>query len=492
MWKSCSLRTMLGLLVIASSTWAGHEIDVSIDFSKLLQDWDGFGVNYVEYPMSRDYAKHPEEYGGFSTLSRQKREEILDLLFGEEGLKPGLLKMFLDPIHEGLTKAGNDNDDPHRINMDGFDHETTTKWMRYFAHEGLKRTRARGADLQIVTTLYGPPPWTTLQKVMRGRDLDPAEKYELAEYMVSWVKYLKEEEKLPVKYISLHNEGEDIYRWPMDGSWSGYRRMDHNAYWHCTAVVDFLKIMRPMLDRHGLQDVGITPGETSSWDRFANWGYAYGIYQDEEALNNLGLITSHGFGGADPKRQTDMGVSLLRVKRPELHAWTTSFSWGKMDMVFLDSIYQQIYKVGVNGIIPWAALQTLTWFGGDPNPGTALFVDRKGGYEVKRGYHLYKHVTRAGQPGMKVAKTVSEDADVRLIAFSQNGTGNPDSFVVFQTGGYRIDLRIDVKGSRYKTFACYVTNPRDTYEPLEDYSLRKGAIECTIFPNAVMTFFGKE
>ena len=41
--------------------------------------------------------------------------------------------------------------------MSKFDHKTTTEWMRYFVREGLDRTRARGADLQIITTLYGPP-----------------------------------------------------------------------------------------------------------------------------------------------------------------------------------------------------------------------------------------------------------------------------------------------------------------------------------------------
>ena len=30
--------------------------------------------------------------------------------------------------------------------------------------------------------------------------------------MIAWVKYLRGREKLPVRYLSLHNEGEDFYR----------------------------------------------------------------------------------------------------------------------------------------------------------------------------------------------------------------------------------------------------------------------------------------
>jgi len=196
-------------------------VQAEVQFEKRLQAWDGFGVNYVEACQTRDYRQRPQEYGGFSTLSEDKRQQILEMTFGPDGLKPGIVKMFLDSFHEGMSEADNDNDDPHRIDMSRFDHKTTTKWMRYFVREGLKRTRARGADLGIITTLYGPPGWATEQKFVRGRDLDLSKKEEVAEYMISWVKYLRDEEKFPVKYVSLHNEGECWNRWPVDGKSAG-------------------------------------------------------------------------------------------------------------------------------------------------------------------------------------------------------------------------------------------------------------------------------
>jgi O-glycosyl hydrolase len=89
--------------------------------------------------------------------------------------------------------------------------------MREFVRKGLVKTRDRGADLSIITTLYGPPAYMTLQKKIRGRDIDPVYKEDLANYLVSWVKFLRETEKFPVNYVSLHNEGEDWERWPLDG-----------------------------------------------------------------------------------------------------------------------------------------------------------------------------------------------------------------------------------------------------------------------------------
>lgn len=477
-------------LIASHRALAGNEIEVEVHFDKKLRTWDGFGVNYVETAQTRDYQKWPQEYGGFSTLSKEKREEILDLIFGEDGLKPGVLKMFLDPFHEGMTEAGNDNRDPNVIDQSRFDHKTYTQWMRYFVREGLRRARAWGrAELPIVTTLYGPPPWMTKQKFMRGRDLDPAMKAELAEYMIAWVKYLRDEEKFPVKYISLHNEGEDFARWPTDGSWGGYARHDYNMYWHSSLVVDFLKLMRPMLDKQGLKDVGLTPGETSLWSRFINWGYAWAIYQDDEALSNLGLVTSHGFGNqADI---TGMGIDLLRLKKPELRSWTTSMSWGQMDVNFLERIRQNIYDARVNAVIPWACIQTDTWVGGDPNPGTAFRVDGRGGYTVEPGYYFFKQVSRAGQPGMAVAEVVSQHPDIKLLAFSNNGTGYPDALTVINLGAAPRDLIIRVSGSGAKAFDAYLTTKKRGYKHDGAFTLRNGALETTVSGESVVTFFAK-
>ena len=192
---------LFGLAALAVSGAEVLGIRATVQFDKPLRTWDGFGVNYVETAQTRDYSKDAQEYGGFSLLDEKERQEILRLVFAEDGLKPGLLKMFLDPFHEPT----NDNNDPNVIDLSKFDHETTTKWMRVFAREGLKLTKGWGGNLQVITTLYGPPAWTTQQKFVRGRDLNPEHKREVAEYLISWAKYLRTKEGLPVKWLSLHN-----------------------------------------------------------------------------------------------------------------------------------------------------------------------------------------------------------------------------------------------------------------------------------------------
>ena len=116
-----------------------------------------FRVNYVEACQTRDYRKIPQDYGGFHTLSEAQRERILDLTFGPDGLKPAIVKMFLDPFQEGMTK-------PEGGGASSFDHETTTKWMRYFVREGLKRTRARAP------TSRSSPPCMARRRGRRNRN----------------------------------------------------------------------------------------------------------------------------------------------------------------------------------------------------------------------------------------------------------------------------------------------------------------------------------
>lgn len=466
-----------------------------VNFSKKLREWDGFGINYVECCQTIDYKKEPQEYGGFSTLSEVDRQTILDMIFGEDGLKVGVLKMFLDSLHQG--EDNQNKPDPNHIDLSNYDHENTTRWMRYFAREGLKKTRKWGGDLEIITTLYGPPGWMTKQKFVRGRDLDPKYKLECAKYMISWAKYLREVEGLPVKYISLHNEGEDYHRWNYDGSNSGIEQgNDYNLWWKPEMVAEFIKMMRPVLDANGMKDVGVSPGETSNWLRFYDWGYAEGIADDAEALKNLGIITSHGFHGYDHNRwfsdHRSLGADLLREKRPELHSWVTSASWSKMDPWFPFEVYCNIYSAKINAFIPWAVVQwTGKWRGGDPNPGTGFNVNGDGTYKVQTGYYYYKQLTRAGQPGMAVASTNVTETGVAIIGFAKNGTSNSDAFVVINALDKEYSTEIIIEGSDSIRFKAYRTSDDERYADVGCFEVVDGVIKYIVPANSVTTFFGK-
>lgn len=475
--------------------------EITIYFDRPLRTWDGFGVNYVEAAQTRDYSKFQQDYSGFSFATQETREKILDLIFNEDGLKPALTKLFLDPFHEGMTKAGNDNDDPFDLDLEKYDHETSTQWMRYFNREGLIRVKKWGGNLTGIATLYGPTPWQTKQKFVLGRTIDPNEKYEVAEYMVSWAKYLREKENLDIRYISFHNEGDAYYRWPRDGSNPGEDHRDYNSYWSPEQVVDFLKITKEVLDTNKMSEVDLAPGETQSWYRFDKWGYATAIVHDEKALENLALLTSHSFAFLDEPNSVyygdyrSVGQDLIRAKKPEMKAWVTSRPW-TTDQQFIENIRRDIYECKVNGLIPWALISgAKQWLesNGEYRDGSmrcAFNINEDGSFEILKGYYFFKQVSRAGQPGMKVAQVVNLDPALGVIAFASGNSKNPDAFVVINNSEKEKKLHITISDSDSESFEVYRTSPLENYKPLKNINMENHKLIYNCPAGSVTTFFG--
>ena len=481
-------------------------VHAEVDFSTKLRTWDGFGFNYVQTSQTFDYSQWPQDYGGFRFLQEKDKQAIAELVFGKDGLKVGLLKMFLDPLHQ--QKEGGP-----------FDHETTTNHMVDFAKRGLALTSGDGRNLSIITTMYGPPAYITRQKIIRGRDLDTSKKTALLNYLVSWATYLRKE-GLPLKYISLHNEGEDWKRWPQDGTLGETNTVghDYNFFWSPQQVTDIMKRLRPALDKAGLNDVGITPGENTNWYRWSHWGYAKAIYDDPKALGSLALITSHGFYVGDITAghwygpHSNAGTELIRQKKPAIHSWVTSTAWqvrgGVMNELFLKEIHGSLYEAKVNGLIPWGSIQTASqWNKPDPNTGCAIRVYDDGTWEIQKGYYYYKQVSRAGQPGMAVALTEMMDSEVSLIGFAGNGTKNKDAFVLINTAKAPKKVEVTIKGTKSASFAAFRTTGQQIYKlketagPLDDgtenykaigsFSLVNRKLVYEAPANSVTTFFAQ-
>lgn len=95
---------------------------------------------------------------------------------------------------------------------------------------------------------------------------------EVAEYIVSFAKYLLTEEGLPVVAVSPFNEGEDYTRWPSNGTTGGGVADDYNAWWTADLLKAYMELMPGMLAAQGVPDLLITPGETTSWFRQLHMG----------------------------------------------------------------------------------------------------------------------------------------------------------------------------------------------------------------------------
>jgi hypothetical protein len=282
-------------------------------------------------------------------------------------------------------------------------------------------------------------------------------------------------------------------RWNADGT-SPAGGHDFNLYWPPEQVVEFLKLLPEVLEANGLADVGVAPGETSNWQRFLEWGYAYAVADDPAAVAALGLITSHGFYAPGFHRWAgdyrSAGIDVLRERRDDLHAWVTSTSWSEMDVVFLNELRDSIYVGKINGLIPWACIQRPSlWKGGDPNPGTAFRVSEDGALSVEPGYWWYKQLSRAGQPGTGLARVVSNDTQLPLLGFADSGSGHGDAAVVLNTSQDAREIELELRGTDASVFRAYRTSAQESFEAIGEYGLSDGNIAYTVPPRSATTFF---
>ena len=95
---------------------------------------------------------------------------------------------------------------------------------------------------------------------------------------------------------------------------------------------------------------------------------------------------------------------------------------------------------------------------------------------------------------MAVAEVATSDPSIQLIAFSSNGTANPDAFVVLNLSDRpHPSVHIRVSGTRAKSFDGYITGFRKRYEPLGAIPVQNSTLDCGAIPaQAVVTFFAKQ
>jgi hypothetical protein len=168
-----------------------------------------------------------------------------------------------------------------------------------------------------------------------------------------------------------------------------------------------------------------------------------------------------------------------------------------MDADFCWEMYNNIYSAKVNSIIPWAAVQTNTWVGGDPNPGTAIRVAvpdgaGEGQYTVEQGYHFYRQLCRAGQAGMAVTKVYANDTALALIGFARNGTQHPDAFVVINISQDSVEMNLETPGTTSASFEAFRTSDDERYVAAGMFAPSNTGIACQAPPRSVTTFYGTD
>ncbi|MCK5465458.1 MAG: hypothetical protein KAI95_20665, partial [Bacteroidales bacterium] len=124
----------------------------------------------------------------------------------------------------------------------------------------------------------------------------------------------------------------------------------------------------------------------------------------------------------------------------------------------------------------------------------------EGEYKVRPGYYFYKQITRAGQPGMKVVQASAMDSELSVIAFTSNGTMNPDAFIVTNINNNDQKVKVWIRGSKAKSFEAFRTtkSPGSELDDIDEkhlslgvFLVEDGAIVMDAPAGSITTFFAK-
>ncbi len=454
-----------------------------VDFSKVIREWDGFGVCFSNRNcMKSDIDPYLFKLD-FQYLSKSNQNKIADLIFGSEGLRVGLIKTYINSYQ--LKKTNVKYNDGTTLNLSDFSFNPFDKSTQLFCDSAIDVSAKWGGTIRLLCTFTNPPEWMTKQNITGARDLDPTHRIDYACAMVAGIKILTNN-SYPVHYLSMHYHGEEWGKWNNCGD-STNNKM-YSLFWPPEQVADFLKLLRRILDKNGLLNIKLTPGETSNWLRFCDWGYSNAIIDDPLVLNSLGLLTSSDsaifFNQNNIFAINSSGIDEIREKRPDLHAWFTSFHHIQDNPLSLLQIRQYIYNSKINSVFIGDVLNSES-----DDSSQSLFRTVNDTLFIPDSYYYLKLICRAGQPGMAVCQVACNILDIYIIGFSSNNTRNHNSFIILNTSMSEYELPIEIRGCSDSAFSIYRTSSFEKCLYLGIAHVKEGKIHFKIAPFSATAFY---
>lgn len=350
----------------------------------------------------------------------------------------------------------NDNNDPNTINVNGFNFGPSSNNGKQFPF--LKDLSDRGAKL--IATVWTPPTWMKLfdnperipdecyncvtcapgsdgRKMCGGR-LNPEHYDEFAEYLVVYVKTLKEKTGIDLYAISIQNE--PFFANPFE---SNVVMPDEYA--------DILRVVGQRFKTEGLSTKFFGPEHMAEW----SWGwqakYVQEILGDPETKPLLDIYAVHSYvdgvaadyGSAEGWTQLHQNITVAHDK-PLWMTETSDFQLKDFDLVMsmAKSLYLALKFGRISGWVYWSMTDAVI----NNNQLTPL------GYAFK---NYYKYI----RPGSIMIKAESNDPSVLTVSFIH--PGNSDLTIIVINQGNEIKNVSFTSPPEYNDFTLYRTSENE-------------------------------
>ena len=456
---------------------------ITIDLNIEYQTIDGFGG----FGPKKVWWDSPPFYD----------EEYLDMILDDLGCTIVRTQLYWD------FEEANDNDDPNLINWNGFNFGPNSDNGKQFPF--IMALRDRGLD-KFIASVWTPPVWMKLDpddglasfcNGQCGGRLNPELYEEFAEYIIAYIKMLKDETDVDLYAISLQNE--PLFANPFE-----------SCVYKEAELAELVKVVGPRLRKEGLSTKIFGPEHMGSYSWELNFINEL-MARDSLARENLDIFAVHGYLDGF---SADYGKAL---------GWTQLFNactkYGKPIWMSETSDYEttgwdKAFKMarGLHLALKFGKISAwIYWY---------MSGDMLNDNVPAPLYYVFKNYYRYIRPGYIQVDSQSDDSEILVTAFRKDekitivlinnslqektatldfgAVPMPKAFQVFQTS--RTDNCVDLGVVKNNQFILKANSVTTLYKDIDtsveqgdggssDRSQSSGLHEIEIFPNPTNGFF---
>jgi O-glycosyl hydrolase len=376
---------------LCGSVRAQETTRITVQTARPRQVFDGLGAGAIFYE------------GHITSLAargnNERQQELYDAMFARVPTR--YLQLMIRETHE----PQNDNDDPFTPDFD-------EKHFEYCKHtiEIAKAALKRRPDIELVATLYTPPPWMKTNNAASGggdarATLKNGLELELGEYLWAFLAHMHKN-GVPIQYVCIANEPD----WPHTQPGYYLSAEKHAALFKSVAeYFDKMAKKDPSVPRPKLVGPNTLSAPGAVKDFVPRMLKSAGKYLD--------VIGSHDY---DPRGDRWGALRKLAGNRP---VWLSEWCARKKDLSpgMINSATE--YGVAMHEAFQGGAnvFMAYDWVYPPRDSGEALIhVDWGKGYSLTKPYHLFRQWAEPLKPGMRVVEVVvtgKAAPDVKPTAF---------------------------------------------------------------------------
>jgi O-glycosyl hydrolase len=437
--------------------------EITVTPTEKHQTLEGFGASGAWWA---------QDVGGWED---EKRDRIVDLLFNEQA---GIgLSIYRYNIGGG---DGENIQDPWRktetfeVSPGVYDwsRDANAVWVMKAAH-------AEGVE-QFVAFANSPPARMTVSGLTTGEkdgksNLLPEMYDNYAQYLVDIVRHLKEEENIPIKWISPVNEPQ----W----AWN-YENGQEGCHYGPGEVLEVTRALIRAIQKNGL-DVNVSVFESGEWKK--SQVYIEKLLNDAEVAPYLDHIAIHSYWSeANDKRAV---VNYTNRNFPGTCFWMTEWTEMKegrdtsMDsaLVLANMIHEDLSTANVTSWQYWIAVSRYFYHDG------LIYVNLndRSITETKRLWAM-GNFSRYIRPGYVRVGAMASDEEINVTAFE---APDQSQYVVLVINNAQEPVSMDITGipadftniKRYETSAQYNLEEEGIERPAGAYTYPAQSVTTLVY-----------